>query len=253
MAWLLRVAPLLGLIAMGMSLLHLLPIGASHLLADGTMPYFALSMAINMAAGCAVWLATRRYRREIGIHEGACLAVMLLVNGMNVEVEQEGENFSADVPLVEGENEVAAVCQCANGEEGTPQMVTFTGRLAQRPKAMIRPGLQGEQLVLDGTESQPDEREGSPIVEYIWSVRPGNPATVRFRSAWGEHAAEVSVERPNHYRVEITLPDLPCADAITVSAPWGPTPALFVRAGVPHLVVRRTDTPAESGSSRMFS
>ncbi|HSC95988.1 MAG TPA: potassium transporter TrkG [Burkholderiales bacterium] len=90
MAWLLRVAPLLGLIAMGMSLLHLLPIGASQLLGDGAMPYFALSMAINMATGCAVWLATRRHRREIGIHEGVLLVVLVWTGGA----------FFASIPLL---------------------------------------------------------------------------------------------------------------------------------------------------------
>lgn len=90
MAWILRVAPLLGLIAMGMSLLHLLPIGASQLLGDGTLPYFALSMAINLAAGCAVWLATRHYRREIGIHEGVLLVVLVWTGGA----------FFAAIPLL---------------------------------------------------------------------------------------------------------------------------------------------------------
>ncbi len=151
----------------------------------------------NASADVWAW-STQLTGQVTGLEE--CLAVMLLVNGMNVAVEQDGENFSADVPLVEGENEVAAVCQCADGEEGTPQMVTFTGRLAQRPKAMIRPSLEGEQLVLDGTESQPDEREGSPIVEYIWSVRPGNPAAVQVDGA--EFSGEVSGER-----ISVALPD----------------------------------------------
>lgn len=90
MAWLLRVAPLLGLIAMGMSVLHLVPIGASQLLGDGTLPYFALSMAINMAAGCATWLATRHHRREIGIHEGVLLVVLVWSGGA----------FFAAIPLL---------------------------------------------------------------------------------------------------------------------------------------------------------
>jgi len=81
MNWILRVAPLLGIIAMGMSLLHLVPIGASYVLGDGTHRWFGISMAVNFAAGFAAWLGTRRYRREIGIHEGILLVVFVWIGG----------------------------------------------------------------------------------------------------------------------------------------------------------------------------
>ncbi|HXF68149.1 MAG TPA: TrkH family potassium uptake protein [Burkholderiales bacterium] len=81
MNWLLRIAPLLGLIAMGMSLTHLVPIAASLLFEDGAARAFALSMGVNFTAGCATWLLTRRYRGEIGIREGALLVVAVWVGG----------------------------------------------------------------------------------------------------------------------------------------------------------------------------
>jgi trk system potassium uptake protein TrkH len=81
MSWILRIAPLLGLIAMGMSLSHLVPIVASLLLEDGAARAFGYSMAFNFAAGCATWLATRRYRRDIGIREGALLVAAVWIGG----------------------------------------------------------------------------------------------------------------------------------------------------------------------------
>ncbi|MBI2295978.1 MAG: TrkH family potassium uptake protein [Betaproteobacteria bacterium] len=90
MGWILGIAPLVGLIAMGMSLSHLIPITASVILEDGTTRAFAASLAINFAAGCATWLATRRFRREIGIREGILLVVVVWVGGA----------FFASIPLL---------------------------------------------------------------------------------------------------------------------------------------------------------
>jgi trk system potassium uptake protein len=79
--WLLAIAPLLGLIAMGMSFFHLVPIACSLVMGDGTTDAFLLSLAINFIAGLFLWLATRRYRREIGIREGIVLVVAVWAGG----------------------------------------------------------------------------------------------------------------------------------------------------------------------------
>ena len=150
------------------------------------------------SAGAEVWAWRKHVSGQVtGLDN--CLAVMMMVNSVDVEVSQEGESFSADVPIAEGENEVTAVCHCADGQEGTAQMVSFTGRLRQRPKAMIRATLEGGQLILDGADSQPDEREGAAITETIWSTRPGNPAAVQVDGA--EFSGEVSGEQ-----ISVTLP-----------------------------------------------
>ncbi|MBM3357286.1 MAG: TrkH family potassium uptake protein [Betaproteobacteria bacterium] len=81
MNWFLSIAPLLGVIAMGMSLSHLVPIACSLLLGDGTARLFLLSLAVNFFAGLLVWVATRRYRREIGIREGILLVVLVWSGG----------------------------------------------------------------------------------------------------------------------------------------------------------------------------
>ena len=81
MSALLTVAPHLGIIAMVMSLSHLLPIGVSLAYGDGTAAAFVFSMAINCAAGYIVWLLTRRYRRDLGPRDGILLVAFAWAGG----------------------------------------------------------------------------------------------------------------------------------------------------------------------------
>ncbi|MGH8665628.1 MAG: TrkH family potassium uptake protein [Burkholderiales bacterium] len=78
---LLPVAPLLGLVAMVMSLWHLVPLAVSIGLADGATHAFAQSMAINSAAGYVLWLATRRFRQDLKPRDGITLVVFAWVGG----------------------------------------------------------------------------------------------------------------------------------------------------------------------------
>jgi len=81
MSWILSCLPLLGLIAMGMSLAHVVPIAISAALHDGVTWAFAISLALNFGVGLGVWLATRRHQREIGIREGILLVVAVWSGG----------------------------------------------------------------------------------------------------------------------------------------------------------------------------
>ncbi|MDP2239909.1 MAG: potassium transporter TrkG [Burkholderiales bacterium] len=81
MSWLLAVFPILGIIAMAMSLSHLLPIAISVIFADGSTQNFALSMAINFTVGVVLWLATRRHQRELSLREGILLVVLVWTGG----------------------------------------------------------------------------------------------------------------------------------------------------------------------------
>jgi trk system potassium uptake protein TrkH len=81
MAWLLAVCPVLGIIAMAMSLSHALPVAISLILDDGTTGIFLLSMGANFAAGALLWLATRRYRQELQLREGILLITLVWTGG----------------------------------------------------------------------------------------------------------------------------------------------------------------------------
>jgi trk system potassium uptake protein TrkH len=81
MSWLLAVFPLLGIIAMAMSLTHLLPIAVSLIFHDGNTLQFTIPMAINFAAGVLLWLATRKHQRELSLREGILLVVLVWTGG----------------------------------------------------------------------------------------------------------------------------------------------------------------------------
>lgn len=81
MTWLLAVWPVLGIIAMAMSLSHLLPIAISLIAWDGMSELFAVSMGLNFALGFVLWLVTRRHRRELQIREGILLMTLVWIGG----------------------------------------------------------------------------------------------------------------------------------------------------------------------------
>jgi trk system potassium uptake protein len=81
MAWLPPILPVLGLIAMAMSLSHLLPIATALALHDGTAPIFAASMGVNALFGFCLWLLTRRYRRELQLREGILFIALVWAGG----------------------------------------------------------------------------------------------------------------------------------------------------------------------------
>ncbi len=81
MTWLLTIAPVASLIAMAMSLTHLLPIGVALTLDDGAARPLMLSMAFNFSVGAVIWLCTRRHKRELSLREGILLVVAVWSGG----------------------------------------------------------------------------------------------------------------------------------------------------------------------------
>lgn len=81
MTALLTVFPYLGLIAMVMSLSHLLPLGISIGHDDGASQAFVISMFVNFAVGCAMWLGTRHNKRDLTPRDGILLVVLAWCGG----------------------------------------------------------------------------------------------------------------------------------------------------------------------------
>ena len=96
----------------------------------------------------------------------------------------------------------------------------------------------------DGSAAEMCGNGGRVLAAFLASRESPPASRVRFRSAWGTHEAGVVPDGADRFTVDLTLPDVPRPTPISVAAPWGPVDALFVSAGVPHLVVRRRDTPA---------
>jgi glycosidase len=107
-----------------------------------------------------------------------CAAVSLLVNGLPFDATLQGSQLSALSSLREGVNQLQATCLTQDGREIKTDMIHYTERLAQKPKAIITPTLAGNQLTLDASQSQPDERDSTPIVAHSWTASPSNPAGV---------------------------------------------------------------------------
>ncbi|HEX5839368.1 MAG TPA: hypothetical protein VFY26_16140, partial [Anaerolineales bacterium] len=121
-----------------------------------------------------VWAFTKQVRGSM-TNPASCQSVWIDNRGKRVQALLQEYIFSADVPIDPGENSLKAVCQHLNEEEELSNEVNITGRLQQRPKAIINISLSDERLVLDGTGSQPDELDHQPIRGYMWSARAGNP------------------------------------------------------------------------------
>ena len=110
-------------------------------------------------------------------------AIALVVNGVPVPAEREGEAFHAVARFDPGENEVLAVATLPSGsvERSTP--VTYTVRLDPRPTARLAAGVDGERVVFDGTGSEPGEYDGAAIRRWSLTLREDNPGPLP-RGPW---------------------------------------------------------------------
>lgn len=123
------------------------------------------------------WTWVRQIR--VGVSEGECERVLLQVNGQQFEAKPDGDSFTAEVPLSEGENIVSATCTTPAGEEVPSEPVVYTERLRQVPTATIQISLESGQIDLEGRASIPAPGTETAIVEYAWSAREGNPASIQ--------------------------------------------------------------------------
>ncbi|WP_438010420.1 alpha-amylase family glycosyl hydrolase [Sorangium sp. So ce321] len=82
-------------------------------------------------------------------------------------IEQQ-QRFFADVPLREGENEIAARCRETTSGDLYPPPVTYHVRLRDTPRARARSTWAGGKLVLDASSSEPSERSRAEIVAFEW-------------------------------------------------------------------------------------
>jgi hypothetical protein len=60
---------------------------------------------------------------KVSVSEGKCEKVLLRMNGQDVEATPEGDMFTAEVPLAEGENQIRAVCIQPGGAEAVSDPV----------------------------------------------------------------------------------------------------------------------------------
>ncbi|XXX81225.1 alpha-amylase family glycosyl hydrolase [Sorangium sp. So ce134] len=133
-------------------------------------PSGAARARLELHAGDAeVWAFSARIRGALagpGTLEDCAIQVGGDVHPAAIEQQR---SFAADVPLLEGDNEIAARCrEAAAGELAAPP-VTYRVRLEDAPRARARAARAGDRLVLDATGSEPSERSRAEIVAFAWS------------------------------------------------------------------------------------
>ena len=171
---------------------------------QGTMPPQLNSGIQLIGASADVWTFRKQVKGSMK-NPAACQAVFIDQSGARTEAALQENFFSAEVPIHPGENSLIAVCRhTAQEEEWSPE-ITITGRLRQRPTAIITVSLAQGLVILDGDSSRPDELEGQPIRAYVWSARPGNPAIVRGQASPEQEHAEFREEIKGP-RTELELP-----------------------------------------------
>jgi len=136
------------------------------------------SVKLNLGTNADAWTWVKQIK--VGVSESECEKLILHVNGQDFQAKPQDDSFIAEVQLSEGENQVIATCIQPNGEEVPSKPIVYNERLRQVPTAVIQISLDDKQISLDGSESLPAE-DGSPIVEYFWSAREGNPGLLQLQ------------------------------------------------------------------------
>jgi cyclomaltodextrinase / maltogenic alpha-amylase / neopullulanase len=107
----------------------------------------------------------------------SCGDVRISVDGSGAEVpaDMTGTTFRANVPLVEGANQMVASCT-ADGEASAP--LVFDERLPAGPTAHIGVDVRGTTVVLDGSSSEAAAPDGAKVVGYAWHEDPRHPSAL---------------------------------------------------------------------------
>ncbi|WP_438029584.1 alpha-amylase family glycosyl hydrolase [Sorangium sp. So ce233] len=122
-----------------------------------------------------VWAWSARIQGALA-GPGALEDCVVRVGSDEIPAATGQRQFSADVPLLEGENEIVARCrETGSGDLASPP-VTYHVRLRDAPKARARAAWADGKLLLDAASSEPSERSRAEVVAFEW-LRLRDPAT----------------------------------------------------------------------------
>ncbi|WP_437930963.1 alpha-amylase family glycosyl hydrolase [Sorangium sp. So ce291] len=135
-------------------------------------PSGAAQTRLELHAGDAeVWAWSARIQGALA-GPGTLEDCVVQVGGEAVPAAIEHpQRFSADVPLREGENEIAARCREASSGELESAPITYDVKLRDAPRARARAALAGDRLILDAASSEPSELSRAEIVDFAWFRR----------------------------------------------------------------------------------
>jgi len=172
---------------------------------EGTMPP-ELKSGIQLNGNADAWTYTKLIKGNLK-NPAACQAVWIDNENARAQAAPQEHFFSAELRIHPGVNSVMAVCQHTNEAEELSSRITVTGRLEQRPTAVIAISLAQGIVILDGSSSLPDEFESQPIRAYVWSARVDNPAAANVQASAEQEQQEFRREIRGP-RIEVELPSV---------------------------------------------
>jgi cyclomaltodextrinase len=160
----------------------------------GPCSWFALLATLGSLLSPAATLAENRaitlqgdggdawtFEKEIAgeLPDGGCDRVLVASSRATVDAWHAEGRFGAIVPLLEGDNEVRAICRRGKADRSVSELQHWRVRLRDAPKAWIRivPGEDG--IVLDAGASEPAPGRSAPIIAHQWRGDPANPQSLR--------------------------------------------------------------------------
>jgi cyclomaltodextrinase / maltogenic alpha-amylase / neopullulanase len=183
------------------------PLTAIPTTTEGTMSP-ELNSGIQLTGGDAdAWTFQKVIKGSLK-NPAVCQTVTIDNDRSPVQAALQENFFSAEVPIRPGSNSVIAICRHPDQQEESTPAVTITGRLEQRPTAIISAVITNGIMILDGGNSLPDEVENQPIQEYIWSPRADNPGTLKVQVT-AEQEQKDFRDEIGGTRIELELPERP--------------------------------------------
>jgi cyclomaltodextrinase / maltogenic alpha-amylase / neopullulanase len=123
--------------------------------------------------GGDAWTFEKKLEGELP--DGGCDQVLVASPGATIEAWQADGRFGAVVPLLEGENQVRAICRVSATNRAVSEPQHWRVRLRDAPKASIRIVPAGDRIGLNGGASELAQARPAPIVAHQWRSDPGNP------------------------------------------------------------------------------
>jgi cyclomaltodextrinase / maltogenic alpha-amylase / neopullulanase len=143
-------------------------------LASLLSPAAAENQAITLpGVGGDAWAFEEDLEGELP--DGGCDRVLIVSPRATVEAWQAEGRFGAIVPLLEGDNEVRAICRRGTADRSVSEPQHWTVRLRDVPKAWIRIVPAEDGIVLDAGASEPAPERSAPLVVHHWRSMPANP------------------------------------------------------------------------------
>ena len=109
------------------------------------------------------------------VPDRGCDRVLVASSRATVEAWQTDGRFGVVVPLLEGDNEVRAICRVGGIDRSVSEPQHWRVRLRDVPKAWIRIVPAQDEIVVDAGASEPAPGRSGPVGAHHWRRGRGDP------------------------------------------------------------------------------